>query len=132
MNLALAVAGTLGIAAAAVHGIVGDRLLRRIDRATLPQSPIGGPNSTFGLIHVSWHLVTIAFLLSGIALFAISGSANAALVRGVATFLAALYACFAALALGYSAARLPSALLRHPAPIGFVVTAALIWWGAGL
>ncbi|HZP10973.1 MAG TPA: hypothetical protein VFB36_00985 [Nevskiaceae bacterium] len=130
MNFALACAGALSVAAAAVHGIVGDRLVRRIDRHALPKSPIGGPNSTFGLIHVSWHLVTIVFLLAGAALFAISTSGNAALVRGVGIFLAAMYACFGLFAIGYSFARLPSALLKHPAPIGFVVVTALICWGA--
>jgi hypothetical protein len=41
-----------------------------------------------------------------------------------------MYACFGAFAIVYSFARLPSALVRHPAPIGFLVTAALIWFGA--
>lgn len=130
MNVALVCAGALSVAAAAVHGIVGDRLVNRLDRSTLPKSPIGGPNSTFGLIHVSWHLVTIVFVLSGVALFALSASDDVSLVRGAGSFLAAMYASFAILAIGYSVVRLPSALFRHPAPIGFIVNAALICWGA--
>jgi len=130
MNIPLALAGVLALAGAAVHGIVGGRLVRRIDPKLLPPSPIGGPGSTFTLIEVSWHLVTLTFLLSGVALLWIGAMKDPQIVRGVGAFLLALYSAFAMLAVGAALARRASGLLRHPAPIGFCVAAALIWWGA--
>jgi hypothetical protein len=130
MNAALMAAALLAFAAAAIHGVVGDALLRRIDRSVLPPSFIGGPQSTFAMIRISWHIVTLTFLMSGGALLWIAAASDAALVRGVGIFVAALYVTFAVLAIGYSIARLPSALIRHPAPLVFILIAALTGWGA--
>src|SRR5260221_14001961 len=71
MNVALLVAGVLSFVAAGIHGIAGDLLLvRRLDVATLPRTPFGGPAGSKLMIRVSWHLVTTTFGVLGAALIA--------------------------------------------------------------
>jgi len=98
----------------------------------LPSSPFGGSRMTKAMIHISWHMTTIAFLTVGSALL-LSGSVphgGAARESG----LVAAGACtgFAGLAVGLGAAytRSPRSLFLHPGPALLSVTAALAWWGA--
>jgi hypothetical protein len=128
MNWPLVLAGVLALTGAGVHGIVGDRILRRIARDTLPGNPFGPPRTTFTLIRVTWHLVTAVFLWSGLALLYVAWSGDAQFRPGVTMFLGVLYSGFALF--GVTTALMQRKLLRHPAPLGFCVTAALIWWGA--
>ena len=84
------------------------------------------------MIHVTWHMTTIAFLTVGSALL-LSGSVlhgDSARVIGILSAGAATG--FAALAVVHGAAhaRTPRSLFRHPAPAMLTVTAALAWWGA--
>jgi hypothetical protein len=133
VNIPLIVAGSLAVLGAAVHGVGGELVvIRRLSPGMLPPSRFGGPRMTKSMIHVTWHLTTIAFLTVGGALL-LSGSVldgDAAQAIGVVAAVASTG--FAALALGLGAAytRSPRSLFRHPGPAGLTATAALAWWGA--
>jgi hypothetical protein len=69
VNLPLIVAGSLGLMAAAIHGTAGEILVvRKLTRETLPTSRFGGTGMTMAMIHVTWHIATVAFLVTGVAL----------------------------------------------------------------
>ena len=133
MNAALIVAGLLAILGAAIHGVAGEVLVvRKLSPGTLPSSAFGGPETTKTMIHVTWHMTTVAFLtvgaallLSGLVLAGDTAQGISLLAAGAATGFAAL-----AIGLGVAYARSPRALLRHPAPALLTATAVLAWWGA--
>jgi hypothetical protein len=113
----------------AIHGWVGDRIVRRIDDQNLPGNPFTGI-STKLLIRVTWHFVTIAFLVLGVALAWIGITPHGSVTRGVAYVAGAAFTCWAvfALAVGFSHGGL-RVFTSHPGPIVFVLTAILIAWG---
>src|SRR5215472_7346466 len=75
VNVPLIVAGSLAILGAAIHGVGGEVLVvRRLSPGMLPSSRFGGPRATKTMIHVTWHMTTVAFLTFGAALL-LSGSA---------------------------------------------------------
>jgi hypothetical protein len=132
VNVVLIVAGSFALLGAAIHGIAGDLLVvRKLSPETLPASRLGSPRMTKAMIHVTWHITTIAFLTVG-ALLVLSG---AGIDDDAARWMSLVGACaatgFAAVAvvLGGSAAS-PSAAYRHPGPAVLTITAALAWWGA--
>jgi len=134
MNVPLIVAGSLAVVGATVHGLGGELLvMRKLSPATLPSSRFGGPRATRTMIHVTWHMTTVAFLTVGFALL-LSGSAlNGDAARAMALLAAAASTAFAALAVGLGAASAPSprsSFLSHPGPAVLTATAALAWWGA--
>ncbi len=129
----LIVAGSLAVLGAAIHGVAGEILVvRKLSPATLPSSPFGGPRMTRTMIHVTWHMTTVAFLTVGCALLLSGAVLNGDAARSVGLVAAGGATGFAALAVGMGAAatRSPRALFRHPAPILLTATAALAWWGA--
>jgi hypothetical protein len=133
MDAPLIVAGCLGLLAAAVHGIAGERLVvRKLSLEMLPSSPFGGPRMTKAMIHVTWHVTTIAFLTAGIALLLSGTVVDGDAARGIGLVAAGAFTGFAAIAMGLGAAytRTPRMLLRHPGPAVLTATAALAWWGA--
>ena len=133
MNAPLIVAGSLAILGAAVHGVGGELLVvRQLSPGTLPSSRFGGPRTTKSMIHVTWHMTTIAFLTVGAALLLAGSVLDGDAARGIAMVAAGASTGFAALALGLGAAyaRSGRGLLRHPAPILLTATAALAWLGA--
>ena len=133
MNAPLIVAGSLAILGTAVHGVGGELLvMRRLSPATLPSSRFGGPRMTRTMIHVTWHLTTIAFLTVGVALLLSGAVLDGDTARGIALLAAGAATGFAAVALGLGAAytRSPRSLYRHPGPVVLTATAALAWWGA--
>ena len=74
MNVPLLASGSLAVVAAVVHGAGGELLVvRKLVMRTLPSSRFGGPRMTKTMIHVTWHITTIAFLTLGCALL-LSGS----------------------------------------------------------
>jgi hypothetical protein len=95
---------------------------------------LGGASFTKLMIRVTWHITTIAFAVigSGMAACAPAGSSEAC--RGVGRVASISFTGFAALAVGLAVtSQGPRALLhvlrRHPAPLIFVLVAALAWWG---
>jgi hypothetical protein len=132
VNVPLILAGSLAILGAAIHGVAGEILVvRKLLPATLPSSRFGGPRTTKTMIHVTWHMTTIAFLTVGCALLLSGSVLHGDTARGLGLLAAGASTGFAALALGLGAAYAPSpqTLLRHPAPAVLTATAALAWLG---
>jgi hypothetical protein len=114
----------------AIHGGVGDRIVRRIDEQKLPGNPFAGI-STKLLIRVTWHFVTIAFLVLGVALLSIGIGARGPADRGVAYVAGACFSSWAVFALVAGFRHGGMRVFRsHPAPIIFLLTVILIAWGA--
>jgi hypothetical protein len=133
VNVPLIVAGCLAILGAAVHGVGGEVLVvRRLATGMLPSTRFGGPRTTKTMIHVTWHMTTIAFLTVGSALLVSGSVLHGDTARGIGLLAAGASTGFAALAVGLGAAHthFPRSLFRHPAPAVLTVTAALAWWGA--
>jgi hypothetical protein len=133
VNVPLTVAGSLAILGAAVHGVGGEVLVvRKLSRGTLPSSRFGGPGMTKAMIHVTWHLTTIAFLSVGLALLLSGTLLDGDTARGIGVVAAATSTGCAAVVVGLGGAHLrsPRSLLRHPGPVVLSATAALAWWGA--
>ena len=133
MNVALIVAGSLAILGAGIHGVGGEVLvMRKLSPEMLPSSPFGGPSMTKAMIHVTWHLTTIAFLTLGSALLLSGTVLDGEPARGIGMVAAGTATSFAALAavLGAAYTRSPRSLLRHPGPAVLTAIAVLAWWGA--
>ena len=129
MNWAFIAAGSLSLLGSAIHGVVGDRIVRRIDAAALPRNPFEGV-STMLLIRVTWHFVTITFLVLGIALVAVGTKPEVTAATGVAYVAGAAFACWSLFALVSGFKRGGIRVFKsHPGPIVFVLTALLIVWG---
>jgi hypothetical protein len=133
MNVPLILAGAFAILGAAIHGAAGEVLVvRKLSPGTLPPSRFGGPRLTKAMIHVTWHMTTIAFLTVGCTLLVSGAVLHGDTARGIALVAAGASTGFAALALGLGAAymRSPRTLFRQPAPAVLTATAVLAWWGA--
>jgi hypothetical protein len=84
VNVPLIVAGSLAILGAAIHGVAGEILVvRKLSLGTLPPSRFGGPRTTKTMIHVSWHLTTVAFLIVGSALLLSGSVLDGVTARGI-------------------------------------------------
>jgi hypothetical protein len=133
VNVPLIAAGSLAIIGAAIHGAGGELLVvRKLSPGMLPSSRFGGPAMTKTMIHVTWHMTTIAFLSVGSSLLLSGSVLHGDAARGVGLVAAGASTGFAALAVGLGGAyrHFPRSLLRHPGPVVLTATAALAWWGA--
>jgi hypothetical protein len=132
-DVALIAAGCLALIAAAIHGGVGDVVVvRRLSLETLSSSRFGGPRMTMAMIHVTWHIATIAFLVIGIALLLAGTVLDADEARAIAFVGAGAFTGFGALALGigFAHTRTPRAFLRHPGPLVLTAVGVLALLGA--
>jgi hypothetical protein len=133
MNVLLIVAGAIALLATAIHGGAGELLVvRRLSLEQLPRTNFGGPRMTKAMIHVTWHITTVAFLAVGVALI-LSGTALHGDTRHAMALLAAGASTgFAVVALGLGVGTVRSArsLLNHPGPIALASIAVLAWAGA--
>ena len=109
-------------------------VLRRLSPEMLSSSGFGGPTMTRAMIHVTWHVTTIAFLGVGMALLLSGSVLEGDAARAVGLAAAGMSTGFAAIVVGLGVAdtRTPRSLLRHPGPVALTVVAALAWWGAFL
>lgn len=132
MNPPLIVAGCLALLGAAIHGVGGETLLlRRLSPEVLPPTGLGGPRTTRLVLHITWHLTTVAFVGVGAALLLSGAILHGESARGIALFTACMATGFAAVMIMMTTASTRSArsLVRHPAPALFTAIAALAWWG---
>jgi hypothetical protein len=135
MNVPFAIAAALSLVAAAIHGSAGEALIvRKLRTETLSPTPFGGPVMTKLMIRVTWHIVTLAFLITGSAMALCSPAASSSACEGVGRMSAVSYGGFAMLTIGLgvvaSGRRLPRMLLKHPGPLVFVAVAILAWRGS--
>jgi hypothetical protein len=133
LSVPLVAAGSLAVLAAGVHGFGGEILVvRKLFVGTLPSTAFGGPRMTMAMVHVTWHIVTIAFLCLGVALLLSGLVLDGDAARGIALVCAAAFSGFAAIAVGLGAAHMRSlrAMSRHLGPAALTATAVLAWWGA--
>jgi hypothetical protein len=133
MNVPLIVAGAIAILGAAIHGGAGEVfVVRRLSPGTLPPTRFGGPGMTRAMIHVTWHITTIAFLTVGLALLLSGTVLEGDSARSIGLLAAAAFTGFAAVAMGLGAANAqsPRSLLVHPGPLVLTAAAALAWLGA--
>jgi hypothetical protein len=133
MNVPLIVAGSLAVLGAVVHGVGGEVLVvRKLSPGMLPSTRLGGPRTTKSMIHVTWHMTTIAFLTVGSALLLSGSVLDGDTAQGIGLVAAGASTGLAAVALGLGAAytRSPPSLVLHPGPALLTATAALAWWGA--
>jgi hypothetical protein len=132
VNVPLLVAGSLASLGAAIHGVGGELfVVRKLSPETLPPTRFGGPGMTRAMIHVTWHMTTIAFLTVGLALLLSGSVLDGDTAQGIGVVAAGACTGFAALAVGLGAAytKAPRSLFRHPGPAVLTATAALAWWG---
>jgi hypothetical protein len=106
-------------------------VVRKLSPGMLPASRFGGRRMTKNMIHVTWHMTTIAFLTVGSALLLSGSVLHGDIARGIGLVAAAASTGFAALAVGLGAAytQSPRSLFRHPGPAALTATAVLAWWG---
>jgi hypothetical protein len=129
----LVIAGSLTLLAAAVHGIVGHRLVVRtltVDR--LARTSFGSAAMTRVMLVVSWHLTTVGFLAAGCSLVAAGALLDGDAAQAAAVIGASQVTACAAVIVGLGAAltRSPQFVVRHPAPALVTLTAVLAWIGA--
>ena len=129
----IALAGSLTLLAAAVHGIGGHLMVVRgvtVDR--LPPTPFGPAALTRTMLVVSWHLTTVGFLAAGCSMVAAGTLLDGAGAQAVAVAGASQVTACAAVIVGLGAAltRSPRFVFRHPAPLLVTLTAVLAWVGA--
>jgi hypothetical protein len=128
-DVPLLVGGSLAILGAAIHGVGGEILmLRKLSPGMLPSTAFGGPRTTKTMIHVAWHMTTIALLTVGSALLLSGSVLHSDAAKGVGLLAAGASTGFAAIAVGLGAS--PRSLFRHPGPALLTAIAALAWWGA--
>ena len=133
MNVPLIVAGSLAILGAAIHGVGGEVLVvRKLSPGMLPPSRFGGRRTTKTMIHVTWHMTTIAFLTVGSALLLSGSILHGDTAQGIGLVAAGASTGFAAVAVALGAAytQSPRSLFLHPSLAVLTATAALAWWGA--
>jgi hypothetical protein len=129
VNVPLILAGCLAVLGAAIHGVGGEALIfRTLSPGMLPSSRFGGRRATKTMIHVTWHMTTIALLTVGCALLLSGSVLHGDTARGTGLLAAALCTGFTAVAVGLGAS--PRSLLRHPGPGVLTAAAALAWWGS--
>src|ERR687892_4503 len=105
VNVPLIVAGSLAILGAAIHGVGGEVLVvRKLSPGMLPSSRFGGPRMTKAMIHVTWHMATIAFLTVGSALLLAGSVLHGDAARGIGLVAAGASTGLAAVALGLGTA----------------------------
>jgi hypothetical protein len=132
VNVPLIVAGSLAIVGAAIHGVGGEVLVvRKLSPEVLPSSGFGGPRTTKLMIHVTWHLTTMAFLTVGSTLLLAGSVLHGDTARGIGLVAASASTGFAAIAVALTVAytQSPRSLFRHPGLALLIATAALAWWG---
>jgi hypothetical protein len=132
MDVPLIIAGSVAVVSAAIHGVGGEAVMKRVSPAMLPPEGPGGRRQTKMEIHINWQWASITFLVLGVGLLLSGSILDGDSARALGLFAAGALTGFAVLAVGLVAGymRSPRSLLLHGAPTGLTATAALAWWGA--
>lgn len=122
-------AGVMALAAAAIHGALGEALVvRPLFARELPSSRLGGPAATRIMIRVTWHIATLTFAALGSALATCGFLGPGDACRGIGVVAASSFTGFVALSVAVALPN-PRALIRHKGPLAFLAVAVLAWWG---
>jgi hypothetical protein len=132
VNAPLILGGSIAVVSAAIHGVGGEALIRRVSPEMLPPEGSGGRRQTKMELHINWQWASITFLAFGVGLLLSGSVLDGDSARALGLFAAGALSGFAVLAVGLVAAymRSPRSVLLHGAPAGLTVVAALGWWGA--
>lgn len=126
MNHYFLASAVLILVAGAIHSGLGESLiLSRLDRRSLPVTPFGGQAMTFQLLHGTWHLLTVVWLMLAAALAYGATRPTDPRGTGVALVTGAIFGLMGA----GIVANNPRMLLRHPAALLFLAIAATAWAG---
>ena len=130
MNWPIFIAGAMMLAGAALHGVLGDRVLRTIGGLELPPNPFGSPADTRVGLRITWHFGTIAFACAGLGLVAVGLQPQQTFALGVTYLSGTLLSCFALIGGGVRLYRKGLvSLLKHPVLI-LIVASVLVWSGS--
>ena len=130
MNWSIFAAGAMMLIGAALHGVLGDGVLRKIGGLELPPNPFGSPADTRVGLRITWHFGTIAFACAGLGLVAAGLQPQATFAIGVTYLSGALLSCFALIGGTVRIYRNGlSSLFKHPVLI-LIIAAVLVWSGS--
>ncbi len=125
MSVELAIAGLSCFVLALGHAAIGRRwVLPNLTKDRVPGTPFGSPSVTLGMVHFTWHVVTLMNLAFGTFLMTLAFAEDANPKTLVLRWFAALWFAAAAMAF-WNVRRRPSSLLRFPVPFLFIVVAAM-------
>ena len=130
MDVGLLIAGLLCVGMAIGHAAIGlVWVLPRIDKERLPRTPFGPQSMTFGMLRVTWHVVTVFVLAIGILLITLAADADVDPRTMLLRCLAAMWLLAAAMALWVVRRNLRH-FPRLPVPLIWIVVAVLLWQAA--
>ena len=127
MTAELAVAGAACFLLAAGHASIGARwVLPSLRQVRLPSTPFGPPSLTLSMLRFTWDVVTLFLAAFGVLLVTLAADRDVDLQTLLLRWFAALWVV-ATLRAWWDVRRRPSALLRLPVPVVFVLLAVLSW-----
>lgn len=130
MSTSFLLAAVLALLFAVGHSTFGELLvLRRLRAADLPATVFGPGSTSVVLMRATWHMLGAAWLVMGAALIYCAIDPAEPSRVNIAWFIATSYTCSACIAIGSAVPHGPRTLVRHPAPLGFVLVATLVWAG---
>ena len=95
MNIGFLIAGLFCALGVFAHGIGGEYTLRRIPTDAFPQIPNGGSHIAKQEVRMSWHGVTVIFILSAIVLLVMALTDIIADTRTIAHIITITFVFFA-------------------------------------
>jgi len=133
MNIGFLIAGVLCVLGVFAHGIGGEYTLRRIPTNAFPEIPNGGSHIAKQEVRMSWHGVTVIFLLSAIGLFIMALTDLITDTQTVASVISIVFVFFAVdiMIVPLMATRQLSTLIRIPQWVLCLIIALATYAGIG-
>lgn len=127
MNVAMAAAGVLTLALALGHATIGMVwVLPRLRGEDLPVTPFGPQTATAAMIRVTWHVVTLFALTSGVVLVVLAAAPDTEPTTLLLRAFALMWLAATGMAFVTTRPRLRS-LTRLPVPFLWIAVALLCW-----